>query len=196
MVQIIPVSINHYIPKKLWNVITYSCSHRRQNMGLKEYPGGITEPKTWWRHQMKTFSALLDLCEGNSPVTGEFPSQRPVTRSFDVSFDLRLNKRWSKPSRRRWFEMPSCSLWRHWNVRRSKPSNRHTVAECHTFKLERKSRLQVPERTRENTCSSFHPIKYTCKLSLPTSDKRNCLWKWPSKLGPNHFLNTNTAKLR
>ena len=39
--------------------------------------------------------ALLALCEGNSPVTGEFPSQRPVTRSFDVFFDLRLNKRLS-----------------------------------------------------------------------------------------------------
>ena len=35
-----------------------------------------------------TFSALLALCVGNSPVTGEFPSQRPVTRSFDVFFDL------------------------------------------------------------------------------------------------------------
>ena len=39
---------------------------------------------TWWRYQMGTFSALLALCAGNSPVTGEFPSQRPVTRSFDV----------------------------------------------------------------------------------------------------------------
>ena len=43
-------------------------------------------PISWWRHQMETFSALLVLCEGNSPVTGEFHSQRPVTRSFDVSF--------------------------------------------------------------------------------------------------------------
>ena len=51
---------------------------------------------TWWHHQMETFSALLALCVGNSPVTGEFPSQRPVTRSFDVFFDLRLNKRLSK----------------------------------------------------------------------------------------------------
>ena len=41
---------------------------------------------------METFSALLALCEGNSPVTSEFPSQRPVMRSFDVFFDLRLNK--------------------------------------------------------------------------------------------------------
>ena len=41
--------------------------------------------KTWWRHQMETFSALLAICVGNSPATGEFPAQRPVTRSFDVS---------------------------------------------------------------------------------------------------------------
>ena len=38
----------------------------------------------WWRDKMETFSALLALCAGNSPVTGEFPAQRPVTRSFDV----------------------------------------------------------------------------------------------------------------
>ena len=42
------------------------------------------------------FSALLALCEGDPPYTDEFPSQRPVTRSFDVLFDLRLNKRLSK----------------------------------------------------------------------------------------------------
>ena len=44
---------------------------------------------------MEAFSALLALCAGNSPVTGEFPAQRPVTRSFDVFFDLWLNKRLS-----------------------------------------------------------------------------------------------------
>ena len=42
---------------------------------------------------METFSVFLAICVGNSPVTGEFPAQRPVTRSFDVFFDLRLNKR-------------------------------------------------------------------------------------------------------
>ena len=47
----------------------------------------------WWRHQMGTFSALLAICAGNSPVPGEFPTQRPVMQSFDVFFDLRLNKR-------------------------------------------------------------------------------------------------------
>ena len=49
-----------------------------------------------WRHQMETFSAVLAKCEGNSPFTGESPSQRPVTRSFDVFFDQCLNKRLSK----------------------------------------------------------------------------------------------------
>ena len=53
---------------------------------------------------------------GNSPVTGEFSSHRPVTRGFDVFFDLRLNRQLSKQSRRRWFETPSRSLWRHCNV--------------------------------------------------------------------------------
>ena len=53
---------------------------------------------------------------GNSPVTGKFPSHRPVTRSFDVFFDLRLNKRLSKQPRRRWCETPSQSLWCHCNV--------------------------------------------------------------------------------
>ena len=52
--------------------------------------------EAWWRHQMETFSALVAICAGNSPVTGEFPAQRPVTRSFDVFFDLRQNKRLSK----------------------------------------------------------------------------------------------------
>ena len=50
----------------------------------------------WWRHQMEAFFALLALYAENSPVTGEFPSQRPVTRSFEIFFDLRLNKRLSK----------------------------------------------------------------------------------------------------
>ena len=66
-----------------------------------------------WRHQIEISSALLALCEVNSSVTGEFPSQRPVTRGFDVFFDLRMNRRLCKPSRRRWFETLSRSLWRH-----------------------------------------------------------------------------------
>ena len=74
--------------------------------------------QTLWRHQMETFSALLALCAGNSPATGEFPSQSPVTRSFDVFFALCLNKRSSKQSLGWWFETPSRSSWRHCNGHR------------------------------------------------------------------------------
>ena len=68
---------------------------------------------SWWRHQMETFIALLALCARNSPVTGEFPAQRPMKRSFDVFFDLRLNKRSSKQWWGWWFETPSHPLWCH-----------------------------------------------------------------------------------
>ena len=69
----------------------------------------------WWRHQTETFSASLALCAGNSPVPGEFPTQMPVTRNFDVFFNLRLNKRLSKQAWGWWFETPSRPLWRHRN---------------------------------------------------------------------------------
>ena len=65
---------------------------------------------------METFSASLAICAENSPVPGEFPAQRPVTRSVDVFFDLRLNKRLSKQSWGRWFETLCRPLLRHRNV--------------------------------------------------------------------------------
>ena len=68
------------------------------------------------RHQIETFSALLARCAGNSPVTSEFPSQRPVTRIFDIFFDMHLNKQLSKQSWGWWFDTPSRPLWRHSNV--------------------------------------------------------------------------------
>ena len=97
------------------------CHYQDNGKNFPEH----THWDTWWRHQMETFSALLVLCAGNSPVTGEFPSQRPVTRSFEVFFDLRLNKRLSKQSWGWWFETPSCLLWRHCN---DYSSLRHTAA--------------------------------------------------------------------
>ena len=64
-----------------------------------------------------TTSALLAICAGNSPISGEFPSQRPLTRRFDVFFDLRLNKRLNEQWWGWWFETPSHPLWRHSNIR-------------------------------------------------------------------------------
>ena len=49
---------------------------------------------SWWRHQMETYSALLAIFAGNSPVTSEFPAQRPVTRSFNVFSDLTWINGW------------------------------------------------------------------------------------------------------
>ena len=66
----------------------------------------------WWRHQMETSSTLLALCAGKSLVTGEFPSQKPVTPNFDVIFDRRLKQRLSIKS---WFETPSRSSRPHCN---------------------------------------------------------------------------------
>ena len=65
---------------RLWNIVEIPRKIRKYRSN------------SWWRHQLETFSALLAFCVGNSPVIGEFPAQRPVTRSFDVFFDLGLNK--------------------------------------------------------------------------------------------------------
>ena len=86
-------------------------SHCRQS----GHYGGRSWHVPLWRHEMETFSALLAICAGNSPVPGEFPAQRPVTRSFDVYFDLRLNKRLSNQSWGWWFGTSSRPLWRHCN---------------------------------------------------------------------------------
>ena len=69
---------------------------------------------------MEECSALLAICAGNSPVPGEFPAQRPITQSFEVFFDLRLNKRFCKQGCGWWFETLSCPLWRHCNDYRTK----------------------------------------------------------------------------
>ena len=63
------------------------------------------------------FRVTDPLC-GEFTGPGEFPAQRPVTRSFDVFFDLHLNKRLSKQPWGWWFEAPSWSLWRHCNDER------------------------------------------------------------------------------
>ena len=70
--------------------------------------------KAWWRHQMETFPLYWPFVRGIFGP-GEFPSQRPMTRSFDVFFDLRLNKRLSKQLWSWWFETLSSPLWRHSN---------------------------------------------------------------------------------
>ena len=56
---------------------------------------GVYSLMSWWRHQMEAFSTLLAICAGNSPATGKFSSQRPVTRSFDVFFICAWTNGWA-----------------------------------------------------------------------------------------------------
>ena len=70
---------------------------------------------TWWRHQMETFFRVTGPLWREFTGPGEFPTQRPVTRGFDVFFVLRLNKPLSKQPWGCWFETLSRSLWRYRN---------------------------------------------------------------------------------
>ena len=84
------------------------------------YGGGSPsrDPRNhWWMTTSSNgniFRVTGPLC-GEFTGPGEFPTQRPVTRSFDVFFDMRPNKRLSKQSWGWWFETPSLSLLRHRN---------------------------------------------------------------------------------
>ena len=108
---------------------------------------------------------------GNSPVTGEFPTQWPVPRSFGVFFDQCLNIRLSKQSSGWWFETPSRSLWRHHNV--LKYMEGILRRNWHTAILTRQSigaRGKFPQRHSDVWCyatikifNSFLHSKYTRK---------------------------------
>ena len=113
----------------------------------EEITEGWFTPRSWWRHQMETFSALLAICAGNSPVTGEFPTQRPVTRSVGVFLDLRLNERLRKQWWGWWFETLSYPLWRH--------CTGQGMPSCS---------LHMPDMTgKEEISSLIQNYIYTCK---------------------------------
>ena len=109
------VKAKHHIKQQSSTLLVHCEGDNQHKWSVMRLACPLHNVLTWWRHQMETFSALLAICAGNSPVTGEFPAQMPVTRSFDVFVDLRLNKRFSKQSRSLWFETLSRPLWRHCN---------------------------------------------------------------------------------
>ena len=121
-----------------------------------------------WKH----FSRCWPFCAGNSPVPGEFPAQRPVTRSFDVFFDLRLNKRLSKQSWGWWFETQSCPLLRHCNGCVWYPSD-WLIPVCKAF-------IVIPARTiNSQNKLRFNLITILLKYSKDTSQtiaRRMCQW--------------------
>ena len=95
----------------------HQCSLYKCGIYVRSWYHTPRTPRDMMTSSNGNISALLAICAGNSPVTGEFPAQRPVTRSFDVFLYLRRNKRLGKQSGGWWFETPSPSLWRHCNER-------------------------------------------------------------------------------
>ena len=134
---------------------------------------------SWWRHQMGTFSALLAFCTGNSPVTGEFPSQRPVTRSFEIFFDLRLNKPLSKQSWSWSFETPSRSLWRHCNVTSILRARRIRWHWDGTFVTDNYDFEYICKR------GMISEIKYhECAVAIMMCELEACRWNKASQIYP------------
>ena len=132
---------------------------------------------SWWRHQIETFSALLAICAGNSPVTDEFATQRPATRSFDVFFDLRLNKRLRKQSWGWWFETLSRPLWRHRNVYRKIYMRSHIWSLCLPFHST--TVLPIVLKTKPNVTLDdvfFMPLVDMCKYKeISINGMWNCV---------------------
>ena len=128
---------------------------------------------TWWRHQMEIFSVLLAICAGNSPVPDEFPTQRPVTRGFDVFFDLHLNKRLSKQPGGWWFQAPSLLLWCHCNASKNSSCNKicyqsYTIKDYFRNQIDIISQICITMQTRQEAC---RPRELRCSLiSRQTND--------------------------
>ena len=139
-------------------LLTHICFIREWTTGYISF--ATIQWCSWWRHQIETSSALLAICAGNPPVPGEFPEQRPVTRSFDVFFDLRLNGRLSKQSWGWRFETPPRPLRRHSNVH-----ERHGV-----------SNPPQPPNThprRKRTHARIHFRKTSGNFSMGGANSRN-----------------------
>ena len=110
---------------------------------------------------------------GNSPVTGEFPKHRPVTRSFDVFFHLRVNKQLSEQSWGWWFETPASSLWRHCNVDAKKGQSTDINALilsylCESFVIRELITLHMKFRdeSTERRCNLKRSCNTVCDLNL------------------------------
>ena len=93
----------------------YHILHRKLMLPLSSY--SYMHDITLYLCRMMT-SSNGNIFRVTCLLCGEFPSQRSVTRSLNVFFDLRLNKRLSKQSWGWLFEIPLRSLWRHCNGQR------------------------------------------------------------------------------
>ena len=110
------------------------------------------------------FRVTGHLC-GEFTGPGEFPTQKPVTRSFDVYFDLRPNKWLSKQSWGWWFETLSCSLWRHRN-------DRNAIHVANTWNNYVVSSTNVNEFQLLCWVSTYHLWSHTSKLWMIINDDK------------------------
>ena len=108
------------------------------------------------------FRVTGHLC-GEFTGTGEFPAQKPVTRSFDVFFDLHPNKRLSKQRRGWWFETPSCPLWRHRNVYTYILFSRVRQSKIKIYLFERALGIQINLNSNLLVSLASH-----CHISIPS----------------------------
>ena len=154
----------------MWNIAIVSLKYISVHFGEPglhsfHYFGYGIQAKVITKRQPVISKRMMTSSNGNifrvtGPLCGEFtgpgevPTQRPVTRSFDVFFDLRLNKRLSKQPWGWWFETPSWSLWR----------------QCNGL------------ASRRSLCKyNFHgTISTHCQLQMPSFSTESCLviWLW------------------
>ena len=117
---------NTYMLKCTWSLLvrvkTSAPNHYKSKCRIiVKWTLGSKLQSNYYRNSMMTssngniFRVTGPLC-GEFTGPGEFPAQRPVTRSFDVLFDPGLNKQLSKQLWGWWFGSQSCSLWRHCNA--------------------------------------------------------------------------------
>ena len=147
---------------------------------LSPFCPGETRQSAWWRLQLEIFSALLLLSCGEFTVHWWIPLTKASDAEFEVFFDLRLNKRLSKQSRCRWFEMAVRSLWRHTNG--LSPSNIHPRVQQHNLyfrvhflyiSLHHRRVFSADERRREHVMSLL--LTRTVLMRSETIDKKQAL---------------------
>ena len=114
------------------------------------------------------FRVTGPLC-GNSPVPVNSPHKGPVTRSYDVFFDLRLNKRLSKQPWGWWFETPSWSLWRQCNE--SGCLERYTAATKHLW-------IAWTKAQESSLSDQLHPESGYCEKTLSPHDTKGTVFFW------------------
>ena len=150
------------------NLCTNHCSERSDMVMNPLSQGTCGKGFSWWRHQMDTFPRYW-------PFVREFTGhrwllpQRPGTRSFGVFFDLRLNKQLSKQSWGWWFETPSGSLWRHYNVLESAFSYRpHHICTATCLRLACDQETAVTNQETYYVIKTQFLTRYVLSKSLLT----------------------------